>query len=90
MSDMLNICGFWKRKDKNGKTFLVGRLTRTTTLMFFENSKKSKETDPDMYLCIAKAEERPAPAPEPEATHDSSVQQCSGPQQQKIFEDIPF
>lgn len=39
----------WKRKGKDGKTYLAGPMSRLTRLVVVQNSKKKKESDPD-YL----------------------------------------
>ena len=54
MSEILNLCGLWKRTDKSGKEYLVGKLTMTTRLMVFTNQNKNKPTDPDYCICLGR------------------------------------
>ena len=54
MDAPVNICGLWKRIDKNGKEYLVGRMSRTARMMVFTNAHKKKDTDPDFYMCLGR------------------------------------
>jgi len=60
MSDknLLKLCGLWKQKDKEGKTYYFGSLSYSTNLLLFPNSyKKEGEKQPDLLLYIVKKEQ---------------------------------
>lgn len=56
MSEMINVCGLWATKDKNGNPMMSGKLTYSSKVFVFKNTNKKKENDPDFYLKIASVE----------------------------------
>lgn len=56
MSEMINICGLWAGKDKNGNPMMSGKLTYSSKIFIFRNNNKKKENDPDYYLKFANVE----------------------------------
>lgn len=42
----------WKRKDKNGKVYLAGPMTRLTRLVVLKNDKKKRDSDPDYVAYV--------------------------------------
>ena len=56
MSEMINMCGLWATKDKNGNPMMSGKLTYSSKIFIFKNTNKKKENDPDFYLKIANVE----------------------------------
>lgn len=42
----------WKRKNKEGKTYLAGPMTRLTRLVVIKNHQKTKNADPDYMAYI--------------------------------------
>lgn len=57
MTDLINLCGLWKRTDKNNDEYFVGKLTYTTRLFIFKNKHGKSESAPDYYICLAKNED---------------------------------
>lgn len=57
--DIIKLCGLWKNKTKDGKTYYSGGLTYLTNLILFNNEYKRGENDPDLILYIAKKEQKP-------------------------------
>jgi len=57
--NLLKLCGLWKQKDKEGKTYYFGSLSYSTNLLLFPNSyKKEGEKQPDLLLYIVKKEQK--------------------------------
>jgi len=42
----------WKQKNKEGKTYLAGPMTRLTRLVVIRNHKKKKDSDPDYMAYV--------------------------------------
>ncbi len=42
----------WKRKGKDGKTYLAGPMSRLTRLVVTKNDKKEKDSDPDYFAYV--------------------------------------
>lgn len=42
----------WKQKNKEGRTFLAGQMTRLTRLVVIKNHKKKKDSDPDYVAYV--------------------------------------
>lgn len=57
-SAFIPITGLWKKKTKDGRTFLTGNLNDGCTVLIFQNDRKEKDTHPDYRMFVA-ARERP-------------------------------
>ena len=53
MSEIVNLCGLWASKDKNGNAMMSGKLSFSSKVFVFKNSNKKKESEPDYFLKIA-------------------------------------
>ena len=53
---MLKINGLWKQKDKDGNSYLSGKLNPNTKIFIFPNDYKSEETRPDYNLFLSPVE----------------------------------
>ena len=60
MDSMLNLCGLWSRKDRNGIEYYIDQLTHSTRIMVFKNKKKTTDKEPDFYITLCKSEPKPA------------------------------
>jgi hypothetical protein len=56
MEGMLNLCGLWSGKDKNGDEYLSGKLTYSSRICIFKNKYKKTDKDPDYLIRLCKAE----------------------------------
>lgn len=56
-SDILNVTGLWKSKDKNGNTYLSGPWG-AVRVMIFENTNKKHDKSPDYFMKLAMSEKR--------------------------------
>jgi len=53
MAELIEICGLWSGKDKNGNGFMSGSLPGGAVFYVFKNNKK-KENQPDYRLMVGK------------------------------------
>jgi len=53
--DMTKITGLWKSEDKNGNTYLSGKMNAITQLMIMQNTYKKEDREPDYWLYIKPA-----------------------------------
>ena len=63
---MIKLCGLWKNKTSEGKTYYSGGLSYSTNILLFPNKYKESADDkkPDLILYIArkeKKEDKPKP-----------------------------
>jgi len=56
MTELINLCGLWKRKDKNDNEFFIGKLTQSTRIFIFKNRNLKSDSSPDYYICLSKIE----------------------------------
>lgn len=82
----------WKRESSKGTKYMTGvinlkslGLDKDVQVVCFANSKKEKDTQPDVYMYLSKPKDSapaskaksvakaPAPEPEPEAEEDSGI-----------------
>jgi hypothetical protein len=52
MSEMVEITGLWKGKDKNGNTYMTGYMGNAKVLIF-ANTYKEEDKHPDYKMYIA-------------------------------------
>lgn len=88
-----NIVAIWKRKDKNGNTYLSMKVERDLkageSINIFANDKKGVENRPD-FRAYEKIEDEDEPAPAP-ANYDEERDPFTGKtQSEEIADDIPF
>ena len=50
--DAIKLTGLWKEKDKNGNTYLSGKLNELTSILVMPNTFKKESKDPDYFLYI--------------------------------------
>lgn len=76
-----NIAALWKKKDKNGKTFLSFKAERDIkqgeSFNLFENDKGDNPSRPD-FRAYTKIEEEPQESEQPDTTSDD------------VANDLPF
>jgi len=59
MSDMIQLCGLWLQKSKDGKVYMAGKLSQNVRVLVFKNERKEKGSkQPDYQLFLAPARER--------------------------------
>lgn len=62
--EAVKLTGLWKEKDKNGNTFLSGRLNQITSIMVMPNTfKKEGDKGPDYHLYLKPSPKKDAAAP---------------------------
>ncbi|WP_394795679.1 hypothetical protein [Armatimonas sp.] len=69
-SDMIKLGGLWTNKDKNGKTFLTGKLSPQVKILIFKNEYREAENQPTHVMYLSQVEAQPgdeSKKPEPEA-----------------------
>ncbi len=55
-SKLIPFGALWKKKDKNGETFLSGKLKDERVIFVFKNVKRPDKKDPDFNLFIASSD----------------------------------
>lgn len=68
---MLNICGLWVQKDKNGESMMQGNVNPYVKFFVFKNKNKRNEKDPDYYLKIAPREKAEREVKKEESAEDA-------------------
>lgn len=58
---MMQVCGLWKNKDKEGRTFLSGNLNASVGILIFLNGFKSDEKQPDYRMYYVQREQDKKP-----------------------------
>jgi uncharacterized protein (DUF736 family) len=56
--DAIRLMGLWKEKDKNGNTYLSGKLNEITSILVMPNTFKKASKDPDYFLYIRPNKEK--------------------------------
>ena len=56
--DAIRLMGLWKEKDKNGNTYLSGKLNGITSILVMPNTFKKASKDPDYFLYIRPNKEK--------------------------------
>jgi len=56
--DTIRLMGLWKEKDKNGNTYLSGKLNEITSILVMTNTFKKASKDPDYFLYIRPNKEK--------------------------------
>jgi len=56
--DGIRLMGLWKEKDKNGNTYLSGKLNEITSILVMTNTFKKVSKDPDYFLYIRPNKEK--------------------------------
>jgi hypothetical protein len=94
MSDLVILGGLWKNTDRNGGTYLSGRLTPTCRIMVFRNTRKEEGTkQPDYHVVLAPitqergTEERRGGRP---PTPEEAAIAASAPLDDDLDDEIPF
>lgn len=52
-SDMVEVCGLWLEKSKDGKVYMAGPLGRSAKVLIFKNERKeagSKQSDYHLFV----------------------------------------
>lgn len=57
-NDMMRVGGIWANKDKNGKTYLTGKLSPTIRILIFKNEFRETENQPTHILYFAPVEQQ--------------------------------
>ncbi len=52
-SDLIQLCGLWKNKTKDGEEYLSGNLNGNTKILIFKNKYKEKDNHPDNIIYIS-------------------------------------
>lgn len=57
-SDLIKLGGLWANKDRDGKTYLTGKLSPTTKILIFPNKFRETENQPThiMYLSAVESQ----------------------------------
>ena len=66
---MIKLGGLWTNKDKNGKTFLTGKLSPQVKILIFKNEYREAENQPTHVMYLSQVEAQPGEdnkKPEPE------------------------
>ena len=58
-SDMIKLGGLWTNKDKNGKTFLTGKLSPQVKILIFKNEYREAENQPTHVMYLSQVEAQP-------------------------------
>lgn len=56
MPDMIKIGGLWTNKDRNGDTFLTGKLSPVVKILIFKNQYRESENHPTHIMYLAPVE----------------------------------
>lgn len=64
--DMIKLGGLWTNKDKNGKTYLSGKLSPTVKILIFPNQYRESENHPTHIMYLSQVESQPAQQAEEE------------------------
>ena len=58
-SDLIKLGGLWTNKDKNGKTYLTGKLSPTVKILIFKNEYREAENQPTHVMYLSQVETQP-------------------------------
>jgi len=56
MADMIKLGGLWTNKDKDGNTFLTGKLNPGVRILIFKNKYREAENHPTHIMYLAQVE----------------------------------
>ena len=62
MSELIKLGGLWVNKDKNGKSYLAGKLSANVRILVFKNEYRSAENQPAYVMYLAPVEQPDATA----------------------------
>jgi len=99
-SDLIKAGGLWTNKDKNGKTYLTGKLSPTVRILIFANEFRESENQPTHILYFSQVEQQregddpdeffdPNQAPRPGYGAQRTDTQGYGSQRSQAPEDVP-
>jgi hypothetical protein len=63
MSELIKLGGLWVNKDKNGKSYLAGKLSANVRILVFKNEYRSAENQPAYVMYLAPVEQPDAARP---------------------------
>ena len=69
-SDLIKLGGLWTNKDKNGKTYLTGKLSPSVRILIFKNEFRESENQPTHILYLSQVEQQPGEENKPEEQDD--------------------
>lgn len=69
-SDLIKLGGLWTNKDKNGKTYLTGKLSPSVRILIFKNEFRETENQPTHILYLSQVEQQPGEENKPEEQDD--------------------
>jgi hypothetical protein len=58
-SDLIKLGGLWTNKDKNGKTYLTGKLSPTVKILIFKNEYRESDNHPTHVMYLSQVETQP-------------------------------
>lgn len=90
-NDMLKLGGLWTNKDKDGNTFLTGKLNPGVRILIFKNKYREAENHPTHIMYLSQVEQQPAPGYAPgEEPDEFDESQAPRPMQRyDAPEDVP-
>ncbi|MBB6052308.1 hypothetical protein [Armatimonas rosea] len=59
-SDMIKLGGLWTNKDKDGNTFLTGKLNPGVRILIFKNKYREAENHPTHIMYLSQVEQQPS------------------------------
>ena len=71
--DMQKITGLWKNKDKNGRTYLSGKMNAINTVMIMQNDYKRNDKDPDYWVYLKQYSKKKNGQQAPQKTGDDEL-----------------
>jgi hypothetical protein len=72
---MMQVCGLWKNKDREGRTFLSGNLNSSVGILIFLNGYKNDDKQPDYMMKYVQREQQDK---KPDATNGDDLDQSAG------------
>ena len=58
-SDMIKLGGLWTNKDKDGNTYLTGKLSPQVKILIFKNKYRDSENHPTHIMYLSQVESQP-------------------------------
>ena len=59
-SDMIKLGGLWTNKDKDGNTYLTGKLSPAVKILIFKNKFRESENHPTHIMYLSQVEQQPS------------------------------
>lgn len=78
-SDLIKLGGLWTNKDKNGKTYLTGKLSPSVRILIFKNEFREAENHPTHILYLSQVEQQPGEENKPEEPDDFFNEEATAP-----------